>query len=59
MTEQHAEPARVRSAEGLWVVEVLSAAVRRWVVMGEFLTEEDARADLRNWQPDNPKGERP
>lgn len=45
------ELARVRHVEGLWVVEVLSAAIGRWIVQGEHLTEEAAQADLRNWQP--------
>jgi hypothetical protein len=43
------EPMRVRRFNGLWVVELLSAATNRWIIQGEHLTKEAAEADRKSW----------
>ena len=33
-----------------WCVMIKSAATGRWIVQGEYLTEDAAKNDLRNWR---------
>lgn len=54
------ELSRIRKVQGLWVVQVLSAATGAWIVVSEWRTETEAKADLRNWRrSDNPSGPLP
>ncbi len=43
------EPLRHRQEGDAWVVELHSPVHGRWIVQGEFPTEDAAKADLREW----------
>ena len=44
------EMSRVRHEDGKWVVEIMSAAIGRWIVQGVHNSRAAADADLKNWR---------
>ncbi len=49
-TNAQGEPMRVRFVGPEWIVELQSGATGIWIVQGEHLTEEAARADMDSWK---------
>ena len=48
-TTQVLELSRIRQIGNLWVVEILSAAIGKWIIQGVHPTKVAAEADRRNW----------
>lgn len=44
------EMSRIRQVGNLWIVEIMSAAIGRWIVQGEHTTRQAAELDLKNWR---------
>ena len=44
------EMSKVEQRGRYWVVLILSAAIGKWIVQGEWLTKQEAEADLINWR---------
>lgn len=43
------EISRVRQEGNKWVVEILSAAIGRWIIQGVWGTRQAAESDRKNW----------
>jgi paraquat-inducible protein B len=43
------EISRTRQISNIWVVEIMSAAIGKWIVQGEHSTKAAAESDRKNW----------
>ena len=43
------EISRTRQINHIWVVEIMSAAIGKWIIQGEHSTKAAAEADRKNW----------
>lgn len=43
------EISRTRQINTIWVVEIMSAAIGKWIIQGEHSTKAAAEADRKNW----------
>jgi len=43
------EISKVANINGIWTVQILSAATGQWIVQGEWTTKQEAESDRQNW----------
>jgi len=43
------ELSKIENINGIWTVQILSAAIGQWIVQGEWTTKQEAETDRQNW----------